>query len=160
MTKSKTHWLKSPCKNYLGHWDLPEKDLILTIDRAGWEEVVNPTNRSREMKRVVHFKEKGYKPLICNETNAKSIFLSIQVRNLEDSGGKKIALYIGSVKDRRAGVMVDCVRVRNTEVEIERVELTPDSPKWNDVKKRKPSREVLDKYYIITDEHYNLLLKD
>ena len=46
----KTHWLQSPNKNYLGHWDLPEgKDLILTIESAQWEEVKNPNADARNL---------------------------------------------------------------------------------------------------------------
>jgi hypothetical protein len=38
--KTKTHWLQTPNKNYLGHWDLPNgKDIIVTISSAGWEDL-------------------------------------------------------------------------------------------------------------------------
>ena len=62
MENKKTHWLSSPNKNYLGHWDLPEnKDLILTIKSGGYEMVKNPTNGKTTEKKVVHFAEKNAK---------------------------------------------------------------------------------------------------
>jgi hypothetical protein len=112
---SKTHWLKNPNKNYLGHWDLPDNDLILTIKSAGWEIVKDPTNGKQESKRVVHFEEQ-YKPLICNQTNAKAIYASTGLRYLEDSCGAKIALFIGEEIDRKNKITVECVRVRPNKV--------------------------------------------
>lgn len=114
MTKSKTHWLQSPNKNYLGHWDLPEnEDLTLTIKSAKWEEVKNPIINRSEAKRVIRFEE-NYKPLICNQTNAQSIIKSTGVKFMEDSKGCRIQLHIGKHKDRVTKEDVDCIRVRST----------------------------------------------
>lgn len=109
----KTHWLQSPNKNYLGHWDLPEsEDLVLTIESAQWEEVKNPIINQSEAKRVIRFKE-DVKPLICNQTNAQSIVNSTGVKFMEDSQGCQIALYISQIKDRKTKDMIDCIRIRN-----------------------------------------------
>lgn len=109
----KTHWLQSPNKNYLGHWDLPaENDLILTIMSAQWEEVRNPITNKTEAKRVVRFKEK-FKPLICNQTNAQAIINSTKIKYMEDSKDCKIQLYVGQHMDRRTKENVDCIRVRS-----------------------------------------------
>jgi hypothetical protein len=116
----KTHWLQSPNKNYLGHWDLPEgKDLVLTIKSAQWEKVKNPLLGTEEAKRVIRFVEKA-KPLICNQTNANSILKSTGIKYMEDSEGQKIALYVDTIRDRRTKEDIDCVRVRNTMVKIEK----------------------------------------
>ena len=75
--KEKTHWLQNVNKNYLGHFDLPGgNDVILTIDKAGWQAVKNPKTGVVAEKRIITFKEnhKWLKPFICNETNAKVIF--------------------------------------------------------------------------------------
>ena len=110
----KTHWLQSPNKNYLGHWDLPDgKDLILTIESAQWEEVKNPINNKSDSKRVIRFKEK-VKPLICNQTNAQSIVVSTGVKFMEDSKGQCIALFVDNIKDKRTKEDVDCIRIRRT----------------------------------------------
>ena len=109
----KTHWLSSPNKNYLGHWDLPEnEELTLTIKSAAFEEIENPTNGKKDDKKVIHWVEKGYKPMIVNQTNAKAIIKSTGIKYLEDMEGKKITLFISQVMNRKEGEMVDCIRVR------------------------------------------------
>lgn len=119
MSEEKTHWLKNPNKNYIGHWDLPENDLILTIKSAGWENVKDPTTGKVESLRVIHFNE-NYKPLICNQTNAESAFASGGIRWLEDSSGIRLALFIDKTMNRRSGVMVDCVRIRSIKLAPEK----------------------------------------
>ena len=107
----KTHWLQTPNKNYLGHWDLPNgQDLILTIKSAQWEEVKNPIINVSEAKRVLRFEEKNVKPFICNETNAQSILRSTATKYMEDSVGLKIKLYQSQVKVK--GEQVDCLRIK------------------------------------------------
>lgn len=122
IVKQKTHWLQNPNKNYIGHWDLPGgADLTLTISSAKWEEVKNPVINTVEAKRVVRFKE-DVKPLICNQTNAQSILNATGVKFMEDSGGCKITLFVGSTKDNRTRQQVDCVRIREkTKTETKRV---------------------------------------
>ena len=109
---AKTHWLQNPNKNYLWHWDLPNwEDLILTIASWDWEEVENPKQRTKEIKRVIRFKE-DVKPFICNETNANQIMNVLNAKYIEDSVWKKIQLYVSQTKMMKQ--MVDCVRVRET----------------------------------------------
>lgn len=121
----KTHWLQSPNKNYLGHWDLPEgRDFILTIESAKWEEVKNPVNNSKEAKRVVRFKEKGVKPFICNQTNAQSIVIATNINHMDDSKGAKIAMFVDTIKDKRTKEHVDCIRIRRTNIDFILKELT------------------------------------
>jgi len=108
----KTHWLQNPNKNYLGHPDLPNwEDLILTIKSWHWEEVKNPTLWTKEMKRVIRFKE-DVKPFICNETNAWLIMKVTWVKYMEESEWKKIQMYVSQTKMMRE--MVDCIRIRET----------------------------------------------
>lgn len=117
MENEKTHWLQSPNKNYIGHWDLPNgKDLTLTILSAQWEEVKNPITNTSESKRVIRWKENNYKPMICNQTNANSILKSTGEKFMEDSVGKKVTLFVDSIMDYRAGENVDCIRVRGTAI--------------------------------------------
>ncbi len=111
--KEKTHWLQNVNKNYLGHFDLPEgNDVILTIDKAGWQAVKNPKTGVVAEKRIITFKEnhKWLKPFICNETNAKVIFKMTGVAFMEDCENKKIK--IGIDKTKLMGEEVDCLRVR------------------------------------------------
>lgn len=109
----KTHWLKNPNKNYLGHWDIPETgELVATIMSAGWEDVKNPTNNKIENKRVIRF-EGNLKPLICNQTNAKSIIKSTGIRFMEDATGHTITMYVDKIYNRLEKQEVDCIRIRN-----------------------------------------------
>lgn len=109
---NKTHWLQSPNKNYLGHWDLPNgNDLTLTIKSARWEEVKNPITGRSEAKRVIRFEE-DFKPMICNQTNAQAIIKSTGVKFMEDSQGCRIQLFVGTHKDRATKEDVDCIRIR------------------------------------------------
>lgn len=134
MEKTKTHWLQSPNKNYLGHWDLPEKeDLILTIESAKWEEVKNPIINVSESKRVIRFKE-DVKPLICNQTNANSIIRATGCKYMEDSGGQKITLYTTSIMDRRTKEDIDCVRIRAEKVKA-KTELKKGTPLFKEAVK-------------------------
>lgn len=157
--EQKTHWLKNPNKNYLGHWDLPENDLILTIKKAGWEDVTDPTTGKTESKRVVHFVE-NYKPLICNQTNAASIYRSTGIRYLEDSAGAKIKLFIGEDFDRRNRIKVECVRIRDEKIK-QRPAMNPNYPGWKKakeaLKKGAVTIEQLRENYLLTPENEKLI---
>lgn len=125
MKNEKTHWLQSPNKNYLGHWDLPESgELTLTISSAQWEPVTNPITQKTESKRVIRFKE-DVKPMICNQTNAQSILTSTGVKFMEDSGGQKITLFIGQIRDRISKENIDCLRVM-----VETKKPSPSDKQW------------------------------
>lgn len=159
--ETKTHWLQSPNKNYLGHWDLPVgEDLILTIKSAKWEEVTNPIINKKEAKRVVRFEEPNVKPWICNQGNAQSIIKSTGIKHMEDSVGSKIALFIGLHKDSISKETIDCIRVRKTPV-VNKPELTPAHKNWEKaktaVKSGEATKDSISKNWIITDENYELL---
>jgi len=112
MSNEKTHWMQSPNKNYLGHWDLPESgELNVTIESAQWEVVKDPVSGRSESKRVVRFKE-PIKPFICNQTNANSIVISSGIKFMEDSQGVTICLFVDTIDDRRTKEKVDCIRVK------------------------------------------------
>ena len=82
-------------KPYLGHWDVPDNDdLVLTIDEIYVEEIKN--QRGSEDRPVIHFAEKGVKPMVLNKTNRDSIANLYGKRTVSnDWKGKKIALYAG-----------------------------------------------------------------
>lgn len=158
----KTHWLQSPNKNYLGHWDLPNgDDLVLTIKAASWELVKDPISGKEDSKRVIHFVE-DFKPLICNQTNAQSILKSTGIKFMEDSAGCKIQLFVDTIKDKRTKEEVDCIRIRNTAPKGKEV-LNPHNPKWTaaceSVKEGKIGLEGLRKHYDISDSDFNAMTK-
>jgi len=114
MTKTKTHWLHNPNKNYLGHAELPNgEDVVLTIASAGWEAVENPVLNTKEEKRVIRFSDnhKWVKPWICNVTNAKMVMKVTGDKYIEESVGKKLKIGISQTKVKSQEV--DCLRVRN-----------------------------------------------
>ena len=96
-------------KNFLGAWDLEEgNDTVLTIDHVQRDEVKN--DRGTERKMTLHFKENGYKPMICNTTNAKAISTAYGSTKVEDWENKKIALYKATIS--AFGQTTECIRVR------------------------------------------------
>ena len=97
-------------KNFLGSWDVPPTgDLILTIDHAARDDVQN--DRGREKKLTIHFKEDGFKPMICNTTNAKAISKAHGSTLVEDWAGKKISIYKATIS--AFGQTQECLRVRD-----------------------------------------------
>lgn len=109
----KTHWLQSPNKNYLGHWDLPESgEMVVTIESAQWEAVTNPIINKTESKRVVRFTDPTIKPWICNEGNAQDVVRYTGVKWMDDSKGHSICLCVGKYTDKRTKIEVDCIRLK------------------------------------------------
>lgn len=106
----KTSFMKFMNKDYLGEWDIPEReDLILTIKKVDETEVQNKDGKKAK-KMTVHF-EGDYKPMICNITNAKAIKKALGSQYIEDWAGKRIALYKATIS--AFGETVDAVRVRD-----------------------------------------------
>lgn len=96
-------------KSFLGAWDLNDKDdTVLTIDHVERNEVKN--DRGTEKKMTIHFVENGYKPMICNTTNAKAISKAHGSTKVEDWEKKKIALYKATIN--AFGQTTECIRVR------------------------------------------------
>tara|TARA_R110000822_G_scaffold80191_2_gene191244 strand:- start:12582 stop:13073 length:492 start_codon:yes stop_codon:yes gene_type:complete len=161
MSEQKTHWLQSPNKNYLGHWDLPEgNDLVLTIKSAQWEEVTNPIINKTEAKRVVRFKE-DVKPFICNQGNAQSIIKATGIKHMEDSVGSKISLFIGLHFDRVSKDHIDCIRIKPNAVVTNKPKLDPSHKNWDKAKEAVQTGtatvETIRKNWTITEANYRLL---
>lgn len=96
-------------KSFLGAWDLDDgKDTVLTIDHVEKNDVQN--EKGREKKMALHFREAGYKPMICNTTNAKAITKAYGSPKVEDWENKRIALYKATIS--AFGQTTECVRIR------------------------------------------------
>ena len=96
-------------KSFLGAWDLDDgQDTILTIDHVEKNDVQN--EKGREKKMALHFKEKGYKPMICNTTNASAISKAYGSTKVEDWENKKVALFKATIS--AFGQTTECVRIR------------------------------------------------
>lgn len=112
---SKTHWKQYINLDYIGAYALTDgKDLTLTIDHVV-REMVTGNGGKREQCMVLYFREKDYKPMILNRTNAKSIQALVGSPYVEDWAGHKITLY--ATTTRLGGEMVECLRIRPTVVE-------------------------------------------
>lgn len=96
-------------KSFFGSWDVPDgSDLVLTIDHVARDDVQN--EKGREKKLALHFKEPGYKPMICNTTNAKAISKAYNSTRVEDWANKKISIYKATIS--AFGTVTECLRVR------------------------------------------------
>lgn len=103
-------------KSFLGSWDVPETgDLILTIDHAERNEVKN--DRGSEKKLVLHWRERDYKPMILNTTNAKAISKAYGTTKVDDWEGKPIAIYKATIS--AFGSTTECLRVREYPPKVE-----------------------------------------
>lgn len=107
---SKTHWKKLNNPDYLGAYALePGQELVATIKVVRKEMVTGPDGKKEECT-VVHFAEKEIKPLILNTTNAKTIQKIYKTPYIEEWQGRKIQLYVETV--RAFGEMVEALRIR------------------------------------------------
>ena len=96
-------------KSFLGSWDVPDgSDLVLTIDYVSKDDVQN--EKGREKKMALHFKERDYKPMICNTTNAKAISKAYGSTKVQDWENKKISIYKATIS--AFGNVTECLRVR------------------------------------------------
>lgn len=96
-------------KSFLGSWDVPDGgDLVLTIDHVSIDEVQN--DRGKQNKMTLHFKERDYKPMICNTTNAKAISKAYGSTRVEDWENKKIGIFKATIS--AFGQTQECLRVR------------------------------------------------
>lgn len=97
--------------NYLGSWDLeelPNKEVTLTIAKIVDEDVV--TNQSKERCTVCYFAEPGWKPMIWNVTNKKTVAKLYHTKDTEQLAGK--AVVIGIEKVKAFGDIHDALRIR------------------------------------------------
>lgn len=111
----KTHWKQLVNLDYIGAYALTDgKDLTLTIDHVVRENVTG-NNGKKEQCMVAYFKERDYKPMILNRTNAKSITALVGSPYIEDWAGHRITLY--ATTTRLGGDVVECLRIRPTVAE-------------------------------------------
>lgn len=97
--------------NYLGSWDLeelPEKEVTLTIAKIVDENVV--ANGQTELCTVCYWQEAGYKPMILNPTNKKTVVRLYHTKDTEQLAGK--AVVIGIEKVKAFGAVHDALRIR------------------------------------------------
>ena len=153
----KTHWKQAFDSPYLGSWDLPDyKDLTLTIDK-----VVNENSQGLKENskfNIAYFKEKGFKPMLLNATNSKSVKHLARSPYIEDWAGTRITLYVESV--RAFGENHDALRIRKVTAQKVKPTLDENHPKWDEIKEKVKAGltiEQIKKHYNIKQEVFNKL---
>ena len=94
-------------KDFLGAWDIPDKDITLTIADAKGGELTGPGGR-KSKKPILKF-EKTEKAMALNATNGK-IIAGMYGVHVEEWVGKRITLF--KTQTQMGGDTVDCIRIR------------------------------------------------
>lgn len=98
-------------KNFIGAWDLKDKDVVVTITKVKGGELTAPGGK-KSKKPVVYMKgtDKGF---AINSTNGKAI-AGMYGNHVEQWIGKRITLYKSMTRNPDGGGEVECIRVRPT----------------------------------------------
>lgn len=156
----KTHWKKLNNPDYLGAWALePGQDMIVTI-KVVRRETVTGADGKKEDCTILHFAERGVKPMILNVTNAKTIAKLYKTPYIEEWVGCKIQIYVEQVK--AFGDVTDALRIRN-KIPTQKEVLMPDNPRWagavQSLREGTITMDGIKKHFKITAQHETELLK-
>lgn len=128
MSDPKTHWREFHPTDYIGAYAFEEdEEKVLTIAKAGHERVKDSSGKTDDCL-VVHWKEKGVKPLIVNVTNSKAISKVAGSPYIEEWPGVAVTLFTMEVS--AFGETVEAVRVRQTAPKLTKPVLSPSHEKW------------------------------
>ena len=97
--------------NFLGSWDLeelPRREVTLTIGKIVDEKVV--TNGQTELCTICYWVEQGWKPMILNITNKKTVCKLYKTTDTEKLVGKSVVIGVEQVK--AFGDVHDALRIR------------------------------------------------
>lgn len=94
-------------KEMLGAWDLPERDVVVTIASAGGGELTGVGGRKTK-KPIITFVGKE-KKMAINATNGKAI-AGMYGNFVQDWVGKRVTLY--KTTTQMGGETMDCIRIR------------------------------------------------
>jgi hypothetical protein len=98
-------------KDYIGAWDLQDRDVNVTIRKViGGNLVGQGGRKSRKPVIYMNGTEKGF---ALNATNGKTI-AAMYGPLIEGWVGKRITLYKSTTRDPNGGGEVECIRVRPT----------------------------------------------
>lgn len=104
-----THWRKYYDYRFICGEELDGKEVVLTITGIDKEEVYSPTNKGKEKKPALKFKETT-KMLILNVTNARMISTVLGSPQIESWIGHRICLY--PVAIQAFGTTTEAIRVK------------------------------------------------
>lgn len=158
----KKHWRDVYKSDYLASWDLDAGQVInLTIDKCVCEQA---NVMGKPEKVILYFKEKEYKPMICNASNSKIMQKLTQTGNFADWAGTRISVF-AEEKRSKDGSATDglSIKPKSPALPKPKEKLTPDHIKWNDVvssmvrDNNEPS--FYEEWFTITEENKTLLSK-
>ena len=138
--ENKSHWKSYFDHEYIGGFSLTDMDAIVTITKHAQETVVNPKQKTEQVKFVLYVKDsKTEHKMILNSTNAGNIEKALGTPDPEKWTGKKIQLY--SERGKWFGKESDALRVRDVAPKME-VDVTGDIKKLNACKSLAELAEV------------------
>lgn len=96
-------------KDYIGAWDIKDKDVTVTITKVKGGELVGQGGR-KSKKPIIYMRgtEKG---LAINATNGKTI-AGMYGNHVEGWVGKRITLYKSMTRNPNGDGDVECIRIR------------------------------------------------
>jgi hypothetical protein len=106
-----TDYRKFYDKDFIGAWDLEEKDVTVTIRECKPGDLTAPGGR--KSKKPVVFMEGTEKGFALNATNGKTI-AAMYGNHVEAWKGKRITLYKSMTRSPNGDGEVECIRVRPT----------------------------------------------
>lgn len=98
-------------KEYIGAWDLKEKDVVVTIMKVKGGELTGPGGK--KSKKPVLYMRNSTKGFAINATNGKAI-AGMYGNHVEQWVGKRITLYKSMTRNPNGDGEVECIRVRPT----------------------------------------------
>jgi len=107
MADKKDDYRKFFDKEMLGAWDLPDRDVVVTIATAGGGELTGVGGRKTK-KPIISIVGKD-KKIAINATNGKAL-AGMYGPYVQDWVGKRIAIY--KTQTQMGGETVDCIRIR------------------------------------------------
>jgi hypothetical protein len=159
--ENKTHWKRVFNSDYLGACDLDGKDLVATIKSVSVQKVKNTDGKEQE-RNVATFTDPSIKPMILNVTNCKIIKKFAKTPFIQDWSNIPVAIY---VKDdiRAFGETTEGLRIRESQPNISKPVLAPNSQNWNKavdaLKNGKTLANIL-KYYEVSETDQRQLISE
>jgi len=169
-----THILKSMSQRFLGSQHFPAgiNQFTFTIDKIAEEVIEDHSSGRKERKKVrlVYFKNAPdwALPWICNQTNAKLIYNSSNIRDIEDYSNVQLTLFIAhniarpmdvvsydsndnEIKEKKM-MMMDALRVRKAVLPKEEIE----KRKEEDEKAQKMLVDTVNEYISVCKPEYSI----
>ena len=100
--------------------DLDGRPMVAVVEGVEREEV----GQERELKHVLHFRDRGIKPLILNAINSDTL-IDLLGPETSDWDGESVELY--PTETSFQGKRVDCIRIRASKAQTRMEPITDDA---------------------------------